>query len=128
MIYLEQMPDLEVTFGTLTLHLSEYRIVGGCLVHEQGTSAGAAAVSAVYPKGTRITLKGRIAVPEPNFAEAGAALDAAVRSGIGRTVTLGTLVCADMRLIGYTLAPMGTAAEVALVFYTQTPLETEEEP
>ncbi|MBR2086401.1 MAG: hypothetical protein IJ906_04595 [Oscillospiraceae bacterium] len=127
MTYIRAMQDFPVTFGTLTLHLQEYQITGGCLLREQGTAAGDAAVAAVYPKGTRIAVKGKLAPPAAEFAAVGAALDATVRSGITRTVYLGDLRCQGMRLIGYTLGLRDITAEVTLVFYTQTPLDTEEE-
>lgn len=126
MIALQGNSRFDVVFGTIVLHMQEYQITGGCLLHEQGTAEGDAAVTAVYPKGTRIILKGKVAswVPEP--AAVGAALDAAVRSGLPRDVTLGTLVCSDLRLIGYTLGLHDVVSEVTLVFYTQTPLELPE--
>lgn len=127
MIWVRTMREFPVTFGSLTLHLQEYQITGGCLLREQGTAAGDAAVAAVYPKGTRIALKGRLVPSRPETASVSAALDAAVRSGITRTVWLGDLRCQGMRLIGYTIGLRDTAAEVTLVFYTQTPLDTGEE-
>ena len=127
MIWLRSTQDFAVTFGTLTLHLSEYQITGGCLLREQGTADGDAAVSAFYPKGTRITLKGKLAPPYTETAAVSAALDAAVRSGITRTVYLNTLRCQGMRLIGYTVGLRDITAEVTLVFLTQTPLDTGED-
>ena len=127
MTWINAIQDLQVTFGTLTLHLQEYQITGGCLLREQGTSAGDAAVSAVYPKGTRIALKGKLAPPAADFAAVGAALDAAVRSGATRTVYLGDLRCQGMRLIGYTLGLRDITAEVTLVFYTQTALDMDDD-
>ena len=126
MIWLNAMRDHQVTFGTVTLHLQTYTITGGCLLREQGTADGDAAVAAVYPKGTRIVLKGKIAPPLEHFSDAAAALDACVRGGIPRTLHLGFLTCEGARLIGYTMGTQDTAADVTLVFYTQTPLTTEE--
>lgn len=127
MTYLKAMQHFDVRFGELVLHLHEYQITGGCLLHEQGTAEGNAAVTSVFPKGTRIVLKGKLSPPQDNFAAAGAALDAAVRSGLPRTVRLGTLQCSGLRLIGYTMGLHDITAEVTLVFYTQTPLEALEE-
>lgn len=125
MYLVREMPDFIVTLGEITLHLSDYQITGGCLLREQGTSDSTAAVTAVFPKGTRITLSGRLVPSQEILTQAGTALDAALRDGTALSVTLGTLVCTDMRLIGYTLRPGETAAEVKLVCCTQSPLETE---
>ncbi|MCR5717438.1 MAG: hypothetical protein K6F80_00170 [Oscillospiraceae bacterium] len=122
MIFIRTMCDHAVTFGSVTLHLQEYRITGGCLLHEQGTADGVSAVAAVYPKGTRIIMKGKLAPPCFNVAQAAAALDAALRGGITRAVQLDALQCTGMRLIGYTLGTQEAAADVTLIFYTQSPL------
>ena len=84
MIALKSTQCFNVIFGTIVLHLQEYQITGGCLLHEQGTAEGDAAVTAVYPKGTRIVLKGRLSAWHPDLAAVGASLDAAVRSGLTR--------------------------------------------
>ena len=125
MIYLEQMQEYPVTIGELTLHLNGYRITGGCLVREQGTSDGTAAVTVLAPKGTRITLQGKLAPPEGCYAGAAAALDSLLREGGTMALSLGTLRCAGARLIGYTLDNTQLPPEVTLVFYTQTPMEEE---
>lgn len=125
MYYVRETADYTVTFGDVTLHLSDYQLTGGCLLREQGTSGGTAAVTALYPKGTRIALTGRLVPTQELLSQTGTALDAALRSGTEVSVTLGSLVCKNLRLIGYTLKPGETAAEVKLVFYTGTPLETE---
>ena len=128
MTWIHAMQNFAVTFGTVTLHLQEYQITGGCLLREQGTAGGDAAIAAVYPKGTRIAVKGKLAPPAAQFAQVAAALDAAVRSGATRTVWLGGLRCQGMRLIGYTLGLHDVAAEVTLVFCTQTALDTGDTP
>ncbi len=124
---IREMQDLAVTFGEVTLHLYDYQITGGCLLHEQGTSEGTAAVTAIYPKGTRITLTGKLVPEETAMASAAAALDAALRGGTTRTITLGKLVCASMRLVGYTLSLGESAGTVKLILRTDVPL-TEAEP
>lgn len=122
MYMLRGMQDLTAVFGDVTLHLYDYQITGGCLLREQGTSEGTAAVASVYPKGTRLTLTGKLVPDAGTVASAAAALDAALRGGTTRTITLGDLVCAAMRLIGYTLSLGEAAVEVKLVFRTDTPL------
>ena len=64
MIYLKGLQDFAVTVGTVTLHLDEYCITGGALLRESGNAEGSAAVTALYPKGTRLKLKGKLAAVE----------------------------------------------------------------
>lgn len=123
MIYLKGLQDFAVTVGTVTLHLDEYCITGGALLRESGNAEGSAAVTALYPKGTRLKLKGKLAPPLSNFAAAGEALDAMLRGGTQVNVRLGFLLARGVRLIGFTLEQKETAADVMLLLYTDTPLE-----
>ncbi|MBQ4465388.1 MAG: hypothetical protein II916_05445 [Oscillospiraceae bacterium] len=123
MIYLRGMQDYTLTVGTVTVHLHEYRITGGCLLRETGTAEGAGAVAAIYPKGTRIQLKGCATPPLDQIASVGAALDTLLRDGSTQDVRLGLLKAKDVRLIGYTMELSDTAADLTLVLYTDVPLE-----
>ncbi len=123
MIYLREMQDYTLTIGTVTVHLHEYRITGGCLLRETGTAEGNGAVAAIYPKGTKIQLKGKAAPPVSQIALVGAALDSMLRDGSTQDVRLGLLKAKDVRLIGYTMELNDTAAELTLVLYTDAPLE-----
>ena len=128
MMYLEGVQDIAVTVGELTLHLSEYRITGGCLVREQGNAEGTASVAVLYPKGTRITLKGKVAPPLENYAAVGAALDAVLRGGDQMTLRMGFLTARKAMLIGYTMEQGAFPLELTLVFFTASGLEDESEP
>lgn len=125
MMFLEGVQDIAVTVGGLVLHLSEYRITGGCLVREQGNAEGTASVAALYPKGTRIMLKGRVAPPQESFAAAGASLDAALRGGEQTELRIGFLTAHNATLIGYTMEQGAFPPELTLVFFTASALEDE---
>lgn len=119
-LQLRQMSDIPLLVNDILLHLTEYAITGGCLVREQGTAEGTAAVTACYPKGTRLTLKGRLT--DTDTAKAAAALDTILHSGSACTVSIGALVCSELRLVGYALSGGEELPALELVFYTRAAL------
>lgn len=121
-VLLRDVQDYTVTLGELVLHMEEYRIAGSCALSEQGTAAGTAAVSACFPKGTRITLKGRIA---ERLAEAAVQLDRVLHSGEAVRLHLGEIVCQNARLIGYTFGEGQEFPALTLVFYADDPFGRE---
>ncbi len=124
-VAVEMLHSYDVLVGTVLLHLSDYKLVGGCLVQEQGTADGMGVVTACFPKGTRLTLKGRLA-PSTDMAEAAAALDMAMRSGAVSTLKVGKLVYDSARLIGYSFSGGVQAPEAVLLFHTTEALTKEE--
>ena len=128
MMYLEGVQDIAVTVGEIVLHLSEYHITGGCLVREQGNAEGTASVAVLYPKGTRITLKGKVTPPLEHFASVGAALDGVLRGGDQVVLHMGFLTARNAMLIGYTMEQGAFPMELTLVFFTTSALEDESEP
>ncbi|MDE5563893.1 MAG: hypothetical protein K2I93_01955 [Oscillospiraceae bacterium] len=125
-IDVETLQSYDVLVGAVLLHLSDYKLVGGCMVQEQGTANGTATVTACFPKGTRLTLKGRLA-PSTDMAAAAAALDMVLRSGVTRTLRVGKLVYNDARLIGFSFGGGTQAPEVMLLFHTAEALTKEAE-
>lgn len=123
-MHVRELQDHRVLIGDVMLHFSEYKINGSCLLHEQGTATGDAAVTACFPKGTRITLKGRLA-PSTDTAAAVAAVDMVLRSGVKRYLYLGKLICPDARLISYVINEGADFPELTLLFYSSSPLQRE---
>lgn len=117
-----QMKRYAVSIGETVLYLSAYQLTGSCLVREQGTAAGAGAVTACWPNGTRLMLKGRLADTAP-----AAALDAILRAGTTQTLQLGTIVYSSARLIGYRISEGEDVPELMLLFHTAAAV-TEEVP
>lgn len=120
----EALQSYDVLVDGVLLHLSEYKLVGGCLVQEQGTAAGKGTVAACFPKGTRLTLRGRLA-PSTDMAAAAAALDMVMRSGVTRILHVGNLVYDEARLIGYSFGGGIQAPEAVLLFHTTQMLTKE---
>lgn len=120
------MKQFDVAVGEVVLHLAEYRLTGSCAVREQGTALGTGAVTALWPRGTRLVLKGKLS-EAADVAAVAVALDTLLRSGETTGVTLGTLLYRNARLIGYSLGEGYEVPEVTLVFMTNTVLQTEDE-
>ena len=121
-----EMKQYDVNLGDVVLHLAEYRLTGSCAVHEQGTAQGTGAVVECWPKGTRLVLKGKLSeATDP--ADAAAALDARMRSGLTSGVQLGRLLYTNARLVGYGLGEGDGVPDIMLVFLTNTALETEDD-
>lgn len=123
-VQVRELQDHRVLIGDVILHFSEYKINGSCFLHEQGTATGDAAVTACFPKGRRITLKGRLA-SSTDTAAAVAAIDMVLRSGATRYLYLGKLVCPDARLISYVISEGADFPELTLLFYSGSPLQRE---
>lgn len=120
-VLLRDMMDVCVTIGSLTLHLSEYKLVGGCAVHEQGTADGKGTMTAHFPKGTKLTLKGRLA-PSVDPASAAVAVDRAVHEKTPVSFSIRNLICSDAFVIGFTLTEGTELPEITLLFYLLHPL------
>ena len=119
------MKDYAVIVGNVVLHLSEYRLTGSCGIREQGTALGTGAVTACWPKGTRLVLKGKLS-DTADIAEIAAALDAKLHSKVTMGVQLGRLLYTDARLIGYSIGEGADVPEVMLMLVTNTVLTVEE--
>ena len=121
-LQLRQMQDIPLLVNDILLRLTDYAITGGCLVREAGTAEGTAVVTACYPKGTRLTLKGRLTDMNTDTAKTAAALDDILHSGSACKVTIGALQCSELRLVGYALSGGEDFPVLKLVFYTQAAL------
>lgn len=123
-ITVREMQSYPVQIGELTVYLSEYQIVGGCGISEQGTADGSGTVTAAFPKGTRLTLRGKLA-PSSDMAAIIAAVDAAMRGGTTLPLHIKEIRCDAVRLIGFTLKEGQEFPELTLLCYTQSALVKE---
>ena len=114
--------DFQFRLGSVTMHMSAYQVTGSCTVRETGTPDGGNAVTALWRKGTRLTLKGKLE-PDVDTMQAAAAMDAVLRSGEKTDMVLSGVSYRDLRLIGYTLSDARDTPEVTLIFLTQGPLK-----
>ena len=115
------MRDIPVTVGTLVLHLSSYRLAGSSILHEDGTADGTSAVTAAYPRGTRLTLRGLLA-PAAAPAATAVALDTLLRAQTAADLTIGSLCLHGARVLAYTLEEEGDAPSLSIVFLTEQAL------
>lgn len=113
-VSIRNMQQYDVNVGDTVLHLSAYQLTGSCMLREQGTAGGSAAVAACWPKGTRIVLKGTLL----DAAGVTAALDALLRAGTTQTVQIGQIRYSNARLIGYRISEGEALPEIMLIFYT----------
>lgn len=120
-VILQPPKGFPVTVGGIALYLSSYKIVGVCVLREQCTADNLAGVTASYPKGTRLTMQGRLA-PSEDPSAVTAALAQRLADGTLEDVRVKGLVLAQARLCGYTVTEGQNVPEVTLLFYTaQTP-------
>lgn len=113
-----------VTVGDVTLYLSGWKCTGAAVIREQCTADGTAGVTAGYPKGTRLSMEGKL----PSAADAAAvtaALAKRLHDGTTENITVGGLCFADARLCGYTVQAGRGAADVTLLFYAPDAPERE---
>lgn len=106
-----------VTIGGITLYLSSCRTVGASVLREQCTADNTAAVTASYPKGTRVTLEGWLA-PMQDAAAVIAALAARLSDASEEDVTVCGLCFQSARLCGYSVNENQEHTAVTLTFYT----------
>ena len=111
-----KMQKYDVIIGDTVLHMSAYQLTGSCMLREQGTAGGSAAVTASWPKGTRIVLKGTLIGTD----YVRTALDALLRAGTTQTVQIGHVVYSNARLIGYRISEGTELPEIMVIFYTNT--------
>lgn len=113
-----------VTVGDVTLYLSGWKCTGAAVIREQCTADGTAGVTAGYPKGTRLSMEGKLP-PAADAAAVTAALAKRLHDGTMETITVGGLCFADARLCGYTVQAGRGAADVTLLFYAADAPERE---
>lgn len=106
-----------VTIGGITLYLSSCRTVGVSVIREQCTADNTAAVTASYPKGTRVTLEGWLA-PAQDAQAVIAALAARLFDASEEDVTVRGLCFQKARLCGYTVNENQEHTAVTLTLYT----------
>lgn len=106
-----------VTIGGITLYLSSCRTVGVSVLREQCTADNLAAVTASYPKGTRVTLEGWLA-PAQDAQAVIAALAARLFDASEEDVTVRGLCFQNARLCGYTVNENQEHTAVTLTLYT----------
>ncbi len=125
-VILQPPKGFPVTVGGITLYLSSYKIVGVCVLKEQCTADNLAGVTASYPKGTRLTMQGKLA-PSENSSAVTAVLAQRLADGSLEDVNVQGLVFTQARLCGYTITEGQSAPEVILQFYTaKTPTLAED--
>ncbi len=116
-VILQPLKSFPVTVCGVTLYLSAYKTAGTCVLKEQCTADNLAAVTASFPKGTRLTMEGKLA-PAQDAAAVTAALAKQLNDGTQEDVTVRGLVFSQARLCGYTVSENRTDTAVTLVFYT----------
>lgn len=105
-----------VQFGTVTLCLQAYEVKGQTVLTERVTADNLPAVTASYPKGTRLTLRGGISALE-DAAAVTAVLAQYLQEGTVQDITVGTLQFPAARLVGYAVSEADGDAQVQLQFY-----------
>ncbi len=126
-VILQPMQCCPVEIGGVRLYLSKWKMTGVRVLREQCHSGNAAAVTASYPKGTRLTMEGKLA-PRQGAASVTAALAKRLSEGTKEDVQVQGLTFPAAVLCAYTLTQDGSAVEVMLQFYTeQVPMMTEGE-
>jgi hypothetical protein len=124
-ISLHSLQSYPVTVNGLTLLLSGWQAVGSCVLREEGTAEGNAALTSAYPKGTRLTLRGKL-TPVTTGVRAAAAFAEMLQNGTVQDVTVQTLCFPAARLCGYTVREEQELPEAVLVFFvSDTPVLTE---
>ena len=119
-VHVKQLQNFRVLVGNVILYMSEYKIVSGCTLSEQGTASGAGTVTACFPKESRITLKGKLP-PSVDMMYLARELDVVLHSGVTRALLLGGLSFYGARLIGYTFSEGEDFPELTLLFYSSDP-------
>lgn len=115
-----------VAVGGVRLYLSAWKTSGVRVLKEEYTSGGAAGVTASYPKGTRLTLEGKLA-PMQDTAAVTAELAGRLAAGTQEEITVHGLCFSGARLCAYTVTEGQGAAEVMLQFHTAScPVLTQE--
>lgn len=119
-LMLHPVKGYPVTAGGTVLYLSAWKTAGTCVIRERCTAAGSAGVTASFPKGTRLTMEGKLA-PTENAALVTAALAKRLHDGTQEDVTVEGIVFPQARLCGYTVSAGQQETELILVFYTAQP-------
>lgn len=123
---LQPLKCCPVEIGGVKLYLSGWKTAGVRVLKEQCTAGNAAAVTASYPKGTRLTMEGKLA-PAQDAAMVTAALAKRLNDDTQEDVTVQGLVFPAARLCAYTVTEGRGVSEVTLQFYTeQIPAMAEE--
>ncbi len=105
-----------VQFGEVSLVLYAYEVQGRTELTERVTADSLPAVTASFPKGTRLTLRGSL----PAAADAAAVtavLAQYLQAGTAQDILLGTLRFASARLCGYTVSGENGTVKAQLQFY-----------
>ncbi len=124
---LRSLRRFPVTIGGITICLSSCRTVGVCVLREQCMADNTAAVTAAYPKGTRVTLEGWLA-PAQDTAAVTAALAQRLFDGTQEDVSVCGLLFQGARLCSYAVHENQEHTAVTLTFYTaSSPAKTEVE-
>ena len=116
-VILQPLKSFPVRVCGVTLYLSAYKTVGACVLKEQCTADNLAAVTASFPKGTRLTMEGKLA-PKQDAAAVTAALAKQLNDAVQEDVAVRGLVFPQARLCGYTVSENQTDTAVTLMFYT----------
>lgn len=111
---IQNLKQFPVTFGTLTLYLSEYQLSGNSTLTETGASDGSAVLAGYWLHGIRLKLKGKL---PPDISPEQAVYTLSQNLLAEQTLTLGTLSFQNARLSGYTVSEQQDTPEILLLFY-----------
>ncbi len=105
-----------VQFGTVTLCLQAYEVKGQTVLTERVTADNLPAVTASYPKGTRLTLRGGLSASEDTAAVT-AVLAQYLQEGTVQDIFIGALQFPAARLVGYAVSETDGDTQAQLQFY-----------
>ncbi len=107
-----------VSFGTVELYLQSYEIKGACALTERVTADNLPALTASYPKGTRLTMRGTLS-PLQDAGEVIVLLAEYLQDAVQQDVNFGTLTFKGARLCNYQAKEEDGAVRVMVQFYCE---------
>ncbi len=111
-------PHYPVSFGAVELYLQSYEIKGACVLTERMTADNQPALTASFPKGTRLTMRG-ILSPLQDAGEVIVQLAAYLQGAVLQDVAFGSLTIKGVRLCNYQVTEEDGAARVMVQFYSE---------
>ena len=114
-LILQTLKNFPVTIGNLTLYLSGFQMTENSALSESGTADGSTVLSGYWPKGIRLTLKGRIA---PAFSAEEILYTLSQNMLTEQILNIRNLQFQKAMLCGYTLSENQDTPELSLIFYS----------
>jgi len=119
-LVLQSLRSFPVTIGELTLYLSEYQISETATLKESGTAGGGLVLSGCWPKGSRISLKGKLS---PSLSPQTVIYTLSQALLTEQILLIQNLKFQNAMLCDYTVTENQDTPEIALLFFSaQKPL------